>query len=240
MPKAWLSIPSARPLEDIIGTLARWSAQGYGIAIWRDKNDDVVKLLQSQYGNGRTLALVGSGEYPGYAVAINALTKAVFNLDPTALFCVAGGDDTLPAPELKADEIVEQLLAHFGGTFGVMQPTGDRWEGGCIDTIAGSPFLGRDWCRRANAGAGPYAPQFTHMFSDEALKYSAEKEGVYLMRRDLTHHHNHFKRVGDVAHELPPPPHLFWCNTSKHWNLMETHFKNYKSTYNQLWRPLSK
>ena len=44
-------------------------------------------------------------------------------------------------------------------TFGVMQPTGDRWGErngiATIDRIAGSPWMGREFCRRMYHGSGP-------------------------------------------------------------------------------------
>jgi hypothetical protein len=114
-------------------------------------------------------------------------------------------------------------------TFGVMQPTGDRFAGGCIERIAGSPWLGREYCLRANQGKGPFWPEFTHMFGDEALKRTAEKLGVYWARPDLTHFHNHLMRASDAidsrAIKKPIPPHLVQWNTSEHWEEMKAIFK---------------
>jgi hypothetical protein len=110
-----------------------------------------------------------------------------------------------------------------------MQPTGDRFAGGCIDRIAGSPWLGREWCLRANGGRGPFWPEFTHMFGDECLKRTAEKLGVYWARPDLIHKHNHFQRASDAidakAVGRPIPPHLAKWNTRAHWDEMQAIFR---------------
>lgn len=65
-------------------------------------------------------------------------------------------------------------------------------SGAYIDRVAGSAWVGREWCARANQGLGPLWPGFFHMFVDEHLKLLAEKLGVYWMRRDLTHLHRHW------------------------------------------------
>jgi hypothetical protein len=98
-------------------------------------------------------------------------------------------------------------------TFGVMQPTGDSWS--CpvrgvklIEFIAGSPWLGREWCLRANKGAGPLWPGFFHMWADETLQIVAKQLGVFLQRPDLTHHHDHWgrPRLGERIGQLSRMP----------------------------------
>ena len=101
-------------------------------------------------------------------------------------------------------------------TFGVMQPVGDPWSdtmGRIIDRIAGSPWLGREWCRRANKGQGPFWPEFTHMFGDEHLQRYAQSLGVFWQRPDLTHFHDHAQR-DQVS---PPAPHMAQWNSPQHW-----------------------
>ena len=116
-----------------------------------------------------------------------------------------------------------------------MQPTGDRYAGGCIDRIAGSPWLGREWCLRANGGRGPFWPEFTHMFSDECLKRTAEKLGVYWARPDLTHFHNHFMRetsaIDSEAVRKAVPQHLKQWNTPEHWDEMKAIFKRLEADH---------
>ncbi len=217
MSSVWYCIPSARPARDVQVCIAAWRAQGYRVALWLDRDADV----------DCDFLLVG--EYPGYAGAVNALTREVLERWPKTEWCVTGGDDTLPDPSKLADEIASELTAHFGGTFGICQPTGDRFAQGSIDRIAGSPWLGREWCLRANQGQGPFWPEFVHMFSDEALMRTAEKLGVYLRRRDLIHLHKHFQResldLNSNAVAKPVPAHLVRWNSPQHWNEMKAIFQ---------------
>jgi hypothetical protein len=82
-------------------------------------------------------------------------------------------------------------------TFGVMQPTGDRWSdhlGVIIERICGSPFLGREFCRRINQGEGPFWREYRHNWADEELQLVAQKLGVLWQRPDLIHLHRHSLR----------------------------------------------
>lgn len=215
MPKVFLTIPSARPGG---GTIAKWRERGYGVAVFL--NPDTL---------GVEADLTLRGEYPGYAQAVNTLCREVLERYPEVEWCVAGGDDTLPDPYYFANEIASYSTEYFGGTFGVMQPTGDRFAGGSIDRIAGSPWMGREWCMRANGGAGPMWPEFTHMFVDEAIMRTAEKLGVYLRRPDLIHFHRHFMRESDAidsnAVHKPIPEHLREWNSPQHWEEMKAIFQ---------------
>lgn len=172
----WFVVPSARPVEEASACLARWIAKGYRTAIWRDQRDYLTEMLKDR----RDEAMVIVGAYPGYAAAMNLLQKAVFSRDPECNWIVAGGDDTDPDPHDPADIELECAL-WFGllpgpspddlfdemppyrtdevkrkSSFGVMQPTGDRFAQGSIDRICGSPWLGREFCRRMYQGKGPY------------------------------------------------------------------------------------
>jgi hypothetical protein len=210
--KAWFAIPSARPVLEANAVLGKWRAMGYGVALWRDRADDAP-----------VCDLLLTGTYPGYAAAVNALAREVLAYDPLCAWVVIGGDDTEPdshAPHVIATECEE----HFGGTFGVMQPTGDRFAEGSIDRIAGSPWLGREWCELANGGTGPLWHEFTHMFVDECLQQTAIRCGAFWQRRDLIHLHHHFMRASNSLTSKvttqPPPPHLRRWNTSQHWDEM--------------------
>jgi len=212
----WFCIPSARTDG---GTASKWKDRGYKVALFRDAGYPPVACAD----------LVLEGEYPGYAQAVNALTKEVLAKDWECSWVVSGGDDTDPDPR-DPNEIASECTLHFGGTFGVMQPTGDRFAGGSIDRIAGSPWIGREWCERANQGAGPFFPDFLHMFGDEALKRTAEALGVYWMRRDVTHFHRHFMRATDAinspAKSAPPPTHLVEWNSRAHWDESQELFRS--------------
>ena len=115
-------------------------------------------------------------------------------------------------------------------TFGVMQPTGDPWadhQGRIIERIAGSPWLGREWCKRAYGGKGPLWPEFYHCFADEHLQNVAIKLGIFWQRPDLTHYHDNWARKrGDI---LDMPEFLRIANSSEHWRESKTIFERLKA-----------
>lgn len=198
----WVCIPSARPVNEVTDWCERWFRMGYRIALWRD----------TERIEAADLCVVAP--YPGYAKAANALIKMVLDSDAECSWVVATGDDTWPDPNKKAEEIAESCNWHFGSrqsavnsgdcdpmgycptthTFGVMQPTGDQWsdhQGRIIERIAGSPWIGREFARRMYGGRGPYWEGWWHNWLDEELKLVAESLGVYWMRPDLCHFHDH-------------------------------------------------
>lgn len=126
----WLTIPSKRSPEESVPVLMAWKERGYKIALWRDDQnfpDGIVNIIRSER------------EYPGYAVAVNRLIEQVIANNDDAEWFICGGDDVLPDPDHSAEEIAIQCREHFFAesspqtdarfamTFGVMQPTGDRW-----------------------------------------------------------------------------------------------------------------
>jgi hypothetical protein len=133
--------------------------------------------------------VVLQGDYPGYALAVNELCKLVLENDPDCSFCVTGGDDVLPDTSKTPEEIALELIVHFRGTFGVMQPIGG---GHGIETICGSPWMGRDFCERAYGGNGPLWHEYTHNFVDNELQDVAKRLGALWQRPDLTHQHNNW------------------------------------------------
>lgn len=231
MSKAWLCIPSARPVAEVEPVIAKWKAMGYGVALWRDWRAD---------GDPSADLIRVDATYPGYAETVNYLAEIVLAEYPECDWIVAGGDDTYPDDDMHPDAIAQECRWHFGvSTFGVMQPTGDPWadgQGRIIERIAGSPWLGREWCRRAHAGKGPLFPEFRHMFVDEALQLYAQSLGVFLQRPDLTHFHAHAQRDlenparlgGD--HRKQPAPHMTEWNSQKHWHESKAIFERLKST----------
>ena len=212
----WLTIPSAR---SDAGTVRLWKQRGYRIALWRDQEDEISK----QYG-ADGLVIVGS--YPGYAKAVNALVREVLARDAEAEYCIATGDDTEPDQNYPPAEIARQCTEHFKGTFGVMQPTGDRWSDGAgviIERIAGSPWIGREFAQRANGGVGPLWPEYTHCFVDNEIMDVAQRLGVFWQRRDLAHMHQHWARP-EIKGQMPH--FLAEANSVGHWN-------RFKALYDQ-------
>lgn len=243
----WLAIPSAR--EESQSTLPIWKARGYKVAVFRDPGASPVESAD----------LILSGEYPGYARATNALCAEILSNDLSCDWIVGGGDDVQPDMQHRPEQIAFKCGRHFGevnqqfrmeptsmistgdmvsrhytarmfwSTFGVMQPTGDRFASGSIDRIAGSPWMGREWCMRANGGQGPFYPEFTHCFGDEALQRTAEKLGVFWQRPDLIHLHLHFMRktldVNSPAVTVAIPPHLRMAFSPQHWDESQALFR---------------
>ena len=201
----WLTIPSKKPAAEAQAVIDRWRARGYRAAIWRDTGDDPVDC-----------DLLLRGAYPGYARAVNALSQEAIKRG--AQWCILAGDDIDPDPTHDPAEIARECAEYFGettidadgetirsSTFGVMQPTGDRWgadrndKNFCgsayIDRVAGSAWYGAEYVRRMYGGVGPLWPGWWHMFSDEEGQAVAGKMGVFWQRRDLTQHHNHWGRT---------------------------------------------
>lgn len=215
----YLTIPSARPVAEVNAVIARWRERGYKIALWRDDTDAVEA----------DCTMVG--RYPGYSVAVNTLIKHVLETDPACEWVIAAGDDTDPDPNHTAQEIAAECFAQAQGTFGVMQPTGDRWgdrSGAYIDRVAGSAWIGREFCRRAYGGNGPMWPEYHHMFNDQELQCVALKLGVFWQRPDLTHLHNHWGRPREgerIGQAERMPAFLRHANSGENWRRMKAIFE---------------
>ena len=249
----WVVCPSARKPEELAVWSSAWHIKGYKIALWRDLNDS-----SGQFADITQWSAVRQPEpgYPGYAIAVNFLVELLLGFDETFEWAVIAGDDIFPDPNKSAEEIAVECSEHFAGyklgaavhledyarhaTFGVMQPTGDRFgeernakdpamRGAYIDRVCGSAWVGREFCARINRGRGPLWPEYTHQFVDEELQNIALKYGVLWQRRDLTHYHDHWGRpkqgqtMGDMRNM---PEFLKEANSQEHWrkyrNLFET------------------
>lgn len=198
----WVVMPSCRPVSEAEDCLSRWRVLGYKIAVLR-QGPPVQADLQ-----------LPTAEYAGWGRAINLLAGDVLRLDPEASWIVGAADDYWPDPEHSADDIAQDceieawwrrgLSRNCRTTMLVMQPTGDRWgdtqstrntfgenRGAEIDRIAGSPWMGREWCEKAYQGRGPMPECYHHLYIDEELQEVATRLGVFWQRRDLTQYHNH-------------------------------------------------
>lgn len=210
----WLCIPSAR---DAGGTIPKWREAGYKIAVQRDPGKEI------------EADICLTTPWEGYAKAVNELCRLVREMDMNAQWMVAGGDDTLCDQTHSPEQIAVDCTEHFNGTFGVMQPTGDRWAEGSIDRICGSPWMGREFCRRMNGGAGPFWPEYRHFFLDEEMQHVTIKLGVLWQRRDIIHRHDHFCRVGEIVDwtygTRAMPAFLKEANSPEHWNQYQALFE---------------
>lgn len=183
------AIPTINP--DRCGeTFAKWRAMGYRTAalvsgdIASPANADVV-LRQSLW--------------MGWPRAVNTLCAAF----PDADWLITGGDDITADPNRRAEEIAFACNLHFAGTFGVMQPSGDAYGALRDKSAAVSPWLGREFRERVNAGNGPLWPSYYHWWADTELKEVAERLGCLWWRDDLNQYHDHYLR------RLEPTPDYF-------------------------------
>jgi len=231
----WYCVPSKRPISD--STLGKWREMGYKVMVAREEAD------------GDTIAdkIYWVDKYLGWARSVNLLIKIAMELDPAAQWFVTGGDDYVPDLAHTPEEIADECQRHFAAgnavewskavlwqtlgpkaTFGVMQPTGDRWglgpcttcggqgrypeqtvvlckdcngtgQSALLDRICGSPWIGREFARRVYGGEGPLFEGYHHNFADEELQCVARKLGVLWQRRDLVHYHRHHARISDMA-----------------------------------------
>lgn len=229
----WYCIPSKRPPEEAEKVLKLWRERGYKIALWCDTVDDAI-AKHPDFG----FAPNAGESYPGYACAVNMLVRIALAGEPDAEWFVTGGDDIEPDANHSAEEIARECNWHFsleayrnGGheakpnTFGVMQPTGDRYgsderhigEPGSayIDRVCGSPWMGREFCRRMYQGNGPLFEGYFHMGEDEELQHVAKKLGVLWQRPDLIHFHRHWARARKDVADMPA--FLERANSAKEW-----------------------
>ena len=245
----WLAIPSARPVEEVVPVLKSWRERGYNIIIQRDPNCGSAYL-------GNVVDLQIERAYEGYAEAVNYLCKSIWAIEDSLVdFFVVAGDDTLPDPNHSAEEIARECRSYFckalygeyaaeyvgdtaplksyGAmtTFGVMQPTGDDWSdsgGRIIERVAGSPWIGREFCRRMYGGNGPLWHGYYHMFEDEELQLVAQHHGVFWQRPDLIHKHMHWGRPRDgekMAHVMRRPVFLDRANSPDEWRKAKAEYE---------------
>ena len=196
MPNVWYAVPSARTDG---GTVRQWKDAGYRVAVYRDPGAEL--LLWAD--------LTLTGPYPGYANAVNAMCREILTRWPDTQWIVTGGDDIDPDSR-NPEEIAAECTAHFGGTFGVMQPTGDRWGHELrtgkmhvyIENVAGSPWMGAEFCRRMYGGTGPLCSEYHHMFVDEELQRVAQQLGAFWQRPELIQEHHHWMRENQCEPEF--------------------------------------
>lgn len=200
----WYAIPTAMPTVEAERTLQLWRNMGYRLALYCDVPRKDLKCDLQLYG-----------DYRGYPKAVNRLCREILNQYPDTNVIVTGGDDIDPDPRHSPELIETEFLTHFRGTFGVMQPTGDRWmvnsQGLCAaERVCESPWMGREFIQKAYQGTGPYCEEYYHFFADEELHDVAIKLGILWNRSDLVHHHHHWSREGRPRPSYLAPAKLNW------------------------------
>ena len=189
MSDVWYAVPTMKQGSDE-SSLAKWRARGYKLAVYQDMGRVPVPAEMHLYG-----------DYAGYASAVNQLCFAILAQYPDTQVIITGGDDIDPDPRCNPVDVEREFVHHFGGTFGVMQPTGDRWmvnaEGLCAcERVLESPWMGREWIHRINGGGGPIWHEYFHFFEEEEHLEVAKMVGRLWLRPELNQHHHHWSREG--------------------------------------------
>lgn len=174
--------------EHAIPNLLEWKKQGYLLGALTNGETRCKGVVDVELE-------IHTRAYPGVWSSWNLLAHAVLRVGARAV--VLAGDDMIPDPNLKADEIADQFLGKFPTGMGVMQPCGDpqgRDGSGksAAERICGSPWVGREWILRAYGGLGPCNATYKAFYADEDLKCYAEKKGCLWMRPDLSQYHKHW------------------------------------------------
>lgn len=241
----WLAIPSKRPPEEAEKVLKLWRERGYKIALALDEGGDWATWPDfATVGPYRGYApsvnelcakimivdeqaewIVSGGDDvepdPNHSAEeiANECSKHFYmesKIHPRMSDWAKSQAGSICFPSKE--------LVSLTALFGVMQPTGDRWgenavpglQGAYIDRVCGSPWMGREFCRRMYQGNGPLFSGYRHMFEDEELQNVAQRLGVLWQRPDLTHHHRHWGRKRGAT-EKDCPDFLREVNSGKHW-----------------------
>lgn len=267
----WLTIPSARPAAEVRKTMNVWREMGYYICLLRDSfekectgahltlsAEDIggypgyskscnycVKVIMELSPRARWFICAGDDTLPDPNKKAHVIAE-----ECEKYFVDLFADVRGMWPMAKMHPMIYESLSDrrdlsdgFGGTFGVMQPTGDRWgddaasrkrfgedRGAYIDRVAGSAWIGREFVRRTYGGNGPMWPEYFHMFNDEELQQVAEKLGVFWQRRDLTHFHQHCQREEVIGQgHGPRPEFLEKAYSRENWNAMKAIYESRKA-----------
>jgi hypothetical protein len=221
----WFCIPSKKPASEAQRVIDMWRGRGYKVAIWRDLGDDPVECDYLMIG-----------QYAGYARAVNSLAHDVLRFDAACDWIVTGGDDTEPEQMVAPDEIARQCTAHFKGTYGVMQPTGDRWgESRTIRTVRCAVRILTGWPVRRGWGVsganwrttGKGRCTRSSSICSWMRRYRGQltAQGCFLQRPDLTHYHRHWARTHG---QREIPWYLRTVNGNSHWNQAKAIFERVK------------
>ena len=173
-------------------TFEKWHELGYATAAFLD---DRRKPDHCDYPV--------SGIYRGWARAVNTLCDLLLSNVENVDWIVTGGADILPDPELFGDEIAELCTEHFDGTYGVMQPSGDKFGALVNKEACVSPWLGRDWITSAYSGRGPLLADYFHFYADTDLMHVATKAKRLWWCDSFVQYHDHYLRRGESV-----PAHL--------------------------------
>lgn len=182
MTVVWYAIPSCNP-ERARRCFGAWHDMGYRCAVLVDGTTEAPPNAD---------LVIRHSAFRGYFASVNVLCRKILAMHPDVEIVVTGGDDMLPDPKVRADDIAAQFRADFPDLCGVMQPTGDDLPG--TDRICGSPWLGRGWIERGYNGTGPMHAGYRAFYGDEELRIVATRADRMLDRPDLVQRHEHWSR----------------------------------------------
>lgn len=185
MNEVWLGLPSAN-IGMAKKTFPEWKSRGYKIAVICPDRlyDEYIPITDIAIKESKNFG------YSGWPKSVNIICKELHNVD----IVIAAGDDMYPDKNYTAEELRIQFINHFNGTFGVMQPTGDKFGSlACpeCEQICGSAWLGRDFRNKINKGNGPMWEEYWHMYADTELYQVAKKYNCLWIREDLNQYHEH-------------------------------------------------
>jgi len=185
MSEVWLGLPSAN-IKMAKKTFPEWKSRGYKIAVICPDHlyDEYVPITDVAIKESKNFG------YSGWPKSVNIICKELQNVD----IVIAAGDDMYPDKNHTAEELRIQFINYFNGTFGVMQPTGDKFGSlACpeCEQICGSAWLGKDFRNKINKGNGPMWEEYWHMYADTELYQVAKKHNCLWIREDLNQYHEH-------------------------------------------------
>jgi len=170
-------------------TLRKWRAAGYRTAVLIDRGC----IWESESAPDK---IIYGGKWEGFPHAVNLLCR-----ETGGDVVVCAGDDIYPSEEETPIQIQDKFLERFPDTFGVMQPTGDRF--GSIDLCCPCPWVGRKFIDEAYGEGGPYWEGYFHYFSDQEIQDVATLMGAFQQRQEISQFHDHWQR--DKGQR---PPHM--------------------------------
>ncbi len=196
----WYAIPTA-DFKKCSTCFAKWQEKGYR----------TLAIVEEHRYEGHTQELMNCDEvivqkfWQGYPAALAGICRDLRTVE----IIVTGGDDVFPDSR-PAEEIRDEFLNYFGGTNGVMQPTGDPAMENAASRICGSPWLGEQFRNEINGGEGPFWPSYYHFFCDQELQEVALLEGLLWQRPDLTQIHDHWSFKGGQRPEYMDAAQRYW------------------------------
>lgn len=214
MSSVWFAVPSKRPPEGAEMCLAEWRKMGYKIALWRDPGDPEIAcdlLLVGEYKGYHVAVNTLCREILARDPDAEWIVTGGDDMKPDphkraeviAYECgrYFGEKQKVyrdePTMYTDPDGTSHSSIGRFPwSTFGVMQPTGDMkaWPESHVDKICGSPWMGREFCRRMYGGNGPFWHSYYHMYGDEEMHEVCKMLGILWNRADLSHYHHHWIR----------------------------------------------